>query len=221
VPEEMRVYSETVEVPGAMQDTLTETIRIQRISTMSQDAKDMEVKVEDERYTVTFKNNTATVSDATTINRQWTRWRSQAESLRKAVYTASFAETVQTTGVDEAIAETSEPNSQYTAVIAEAERNQEAYLPQPAALVQTDSAGDLAGQYRSWERNAAAFYAGYNFTLSRMQSGAHGLEYMLMQDERDFLTAQEKMAVIRESAVRRGVTIAQSVYETKSLDGAQ
>ncbi|MDR1127196.1 MAG: hypothetical protein LBL06_03605 [Treponema sp.] len=221
VPEEMRVYTETVEMPGVTKEDLTETVRIQRVSTVNQSANDMEVTVEDERYTVTFKNNTKTMSNTTTINQQWTRWRSQADALRKGVYTASFASLAQTASASSPKEEVQE--NQYAAALAEAESKQETYLPQPVAqpTVQSGNSGDLAGQYRSWERNAATFYAGYNFTLARIRNGASGLDYMLMQDERDLRTAQERMIQIRTLAAQRGVNIAPSAYENQGVERAQ
>jgi hypothetical protein len=223
VPEEMRIYTETVEVPGVMKDDLTETVRIQRVSTVNQSANDMEVTVEDERYTVIFRNNNKTVSDTSTINRQWTQWRSRADALRKAVYTASFASLARTESASALVEKGREEENLYAAALDEAERNQESYAPRPASVttVQADSSGDLAGQYRSWERNAAAFYAGYNFTLERIKNGAGGLEYMLMQDERDLRTAQEKMSQIRLRAAQRGINIAQSAYENQSVEKAR
>ncbi|MDR0411259.1 MAG: hypothetical protein LBH75_04710 [Treponema sp.] len=195
VPEEMRMYSETVEIPGVLRDALTETIRIQQIAAVNRSARNMEVTVEDERYTVTFTGVAAVVSDASMVNRQWTQWRSQAEALRKAVYLASFSAPVQTKNEDD--------GSQYAAVIAEAERNQEVLLPASAQTavtpVKTGGEGDIERQYRAWERNAAIFYEGYNLTLSRIKNGERGLEYMLMQDERDLLTAQEKMSALQHA----------------------
>ncbi|MDR1215407.1 MAG: hypothetical protein LBK25_01870 [Treponema sp.] len=207
VPEEMRVYTETVEVPGVMKEKLMETVRIQRVFAISQsandfaisqNANDMEVTVEDERYTVTLKNNTKTMGYIAAIL-LWTQLRSQADALRKGVYTASFASLAQT-------ASASAPE--------EAERSQE-------IAFQANISGDLAGQYLSWERNAASFYAGYNFTSARIRNGASGLEYMLIQDERDLRTAQERMIQIRTLAAQKGVNIAPSAYENQSVERAQ